>query len=351
MTMKKVAVAMSGGVDSSVTAALLKKKGLEVTGVFMSLAQPDIVEQEERVRVMADRLGIGLEVVDLNLYFSEQVLGYFRSSYFNGLTPNPCVICNRQIKFGLFLERALAGGADLFATGHYVRINRDSDGVFHLLKGIDPTKDQSYFLCMLRQDQLARACFPLGDYLKAEVYEMAAEFGFDFSRDQESQDVCFLKDREVADYLNEPGENLPGPGMVVTQNGRKVGEHDGIQRFTIGQRRGLGIPDSTPWYVVGLEPDKNLVVVGKKEDLLCSEMNVSEISWLAGSAPIIDKDIEVRIRYRHQPAPADIQPDEQGGARVVFREPQRAITPGQFAAFYRGEELLGGGRIDRSHLA
>jgi tRNA-specific 2-thiouridylase len=345
MTRKKIAVAMSGGVDSSVTAALLKKEGFEVNGVFMALAQPDIVEQEERVRAMADRLGVGLEVIDLRREFSELILSYFRDSYFKGLTPNPCVVCNRQVKFGLFMEKALAGGAEFLATGHYVRLRHDQDGSFHLLKGNDPTKDQSYFLCLLRQEQLARARFPLGEYRKDEVYEMAAELGLQFSRSEESQDVCFLKDHEVADYLEETGEKPFAPGKVVTVDGRKVGDHNGIHRFTIGQRRGLGIPDATPWYVVGLEAEQNLVVVGKKEDLFQSEMRVAGVNWLAGQPPAIAKDIEVRIRYRHQPAPAEIRLDGQGGAEVVFQEPQRAITPGQFAAFYRGDELLGGGPI------
>jgi len=346
---QKVAVAMSGGVDSSVTAALLKKEGFEVNGVFMALAQPDIAEQEERVRAMAGRLGVGLAIIDLRREFSELILTYFRNSYFNGLTPNPCVICNRQVKFGLFMDKALSGGADFLATGHYVRLRHDDDGTSRLLKGNDPTKDQSYFLCLLRQEQLARARFPLGEYRKDDVYEMAADIGLQFSRSEESQDVCFLKDREVADYLEETGGAPSGPGKVVTADGRQVGGHDGIHRFTIGQRRGLGIPDSTPWYVVGLEAEQNLVVVGKKEDLFHSGMRVSGVNWLAGLPPVIGgEDIEVRIRYRHQPAPAEILEDGQGGVEVVFREPQRAITPGQFAAFYRGDELLGGGPISSS---
>ena len=339
---------MSGGVDSSVTAALLKKEGFEVKGVFMSLAQPDIVAQEERVRAMADRLGVDLEVIDLRREFSELILTYFRSSYFKGLTPNPCVVCNHQVKFGLFMEKALAGGAEFLATGHYVRLRHDQDGSFHLLKGNDPTKDQSYFLCLLRQEQLARARFPLGEYRKDEVYEMAAGLGLQFSRSEESQDVCFLKDREVADYLEETGETPFGPGQVVTADGGRVGDHQGIHRFTIGQRRGLGIPDATPWYVVGLESEKNMVVVGKKEDLFHSEMRVAGLNWLAGQPPASTDEIEVRIRYRHQPAPAEIRLEGQGGVKVVFREPQRAITPGQFAAFYRGDELLGGGPISSS---
>lgn len=346
MTHKKVAVAMSGGVDSSVTAALLKKQGYQVQGVFMTLAQPDIDAQVVRVRAMADRLGVELTVIDLHKEFSELVLKYFRDSYFRGLTPNPCVVCNRHVKFGLFMDRALSGGAEFLATGHYVRLQRGADGLHHLLKGNDPSKDQSYFLCQLQQAQLARIRFPLGEYRKDEVYEMAEELGLEFTRSEESQDVCFLKDQDVGDFLGEStAVSDDFVGTVVTVDGRKVGQHGGIHRFTVGQRRGLGIPDATPWYVVALEPEGNRVVVGKQEDLFRSRLHVAELNWLGGHAPELPVELEVRIRYRHQPVPAQIIPGLQGGVDVLFAEPQRAISPGQFAAFYRGEELLGGGPI------
>jgi tRNA-specific 2-thiouridylase len=346
MTRKKVAVAMSGGVDSSVTAALLKKQGYQVQGVFMTLAQPDIDEQLVRVRAMADRLDVELTVIDLHHEFADLVLRYFRDSYFQGLTPNPCVVCNRHIKFGLFMDKALAGGAEFLATGHYVRLYRSDDGLYHLLKGNDPSKDQSYFLCQLRQDQLAKARFPLGEYRKDEVYEMAGELGLEFSRSEESQDVCFLKDQAVGDFLGGASTVAADDGgPVVTVDGREVGQHRGIYHFTIGQRRGLGIPDATPWYVVGLETAGNRVVVGKQQDLFRSRLHVAEPSWLAGYAPELPGELEVRIRYRHQPVLARVVQGRQGGFDVLFAEPQRAISPGQFAAFYRGDELLGGGPI------
>lgn len=345
MTQKKVAVAMSGGVDSSVTAALLKKQGYRVQGVFMTLAQPDIDAQVARVRAMAEQLAVELTVIDLHRQFADRVLAYFQDSYLRGLTPNPCVICNRHIKFGLFMDEALAGGAEFLATGHYVRLQHGEDGLYHLLKGHDPSKDQSYFLCQLRQDQLARVRFPLGEYRKDEVYEMAAELGLEFSRSEESQDVCFLKDQTVGDFLAESITVPANSGSVVTVDGREVGHHQGIHRFTVGQRRGLGIPDATPWYVVGLEEAGNRVVVGKQQDLFRSRLHVAEVNWLAGSAPELPGEFEVRIRYRHQPVAARVVPGSQGGCDVIFTESQRAISPGQFVVFYRGEELLGGGPI------
>jgi tRNA-specific 2-thiouridylase len=345
MTKIKVAVAMSGGVDSSVTAALLKKQGYQVQGVFMTLAQPDIERQVIRVRAMAERLEVELTVIDLHREFGDLVLNYFRDSYFRGLTPNPCVVCNRHIKFGLFMDKALAGGAEFLATGHYVRRQPGDDGLFHLFKGHDPSKDQSYFLCMLTQAQLARTRFPLGEYRKDQVYELARELDLGFSRSEESQDVCFLQDQEVGDFLADSAGTVDCSGPVVSVDGRQLGRHQGIHRFTIGQRRGLGIPDATPWYVVGLEPDGRRVVVGKKEDLFRDRLHVAEINWLSGQQPKLPMELKVRIRYRHQPVAARIVPDPQDGFAVNFTELQRAISPGQFAAFYKGEELLGGGAI------
>ncbi|MEN8142300.1 MAG: tRNA 2-thiouridine(34) synthase MnmA [Thermodesulfobacteriota bacterium] len=347
MTSKKVAVAMSGGVDSSVTAALLKKQGFAVEGVFMALAQPDIDRQIARVKAMAERLGVELTVIDLQEPFSEKILGYFRDSYFEGLTPNPCVVCNREVKFGLLMDRALAGGADFMATGHYVRTSRsDDDGLYHLYKGSDPAKDQSYFLCRLTQKQLSRVIFPLGEYKKEEVYGLAVKMGLEFTRSEESQDVCFLKDQNVGDFLAGQEAPVSSPGPVVTAAGRQVGTHPGIHHFTIGQRRGLGIPDATPWYVIGLDSAENRVIVGKKEELFKSSLRVSEVNWLAGASPGLPLELEVKIRYRHPPQAARVEAAGGGAVDVFFAEPQRAITAGQFAAFYRGDELLGGGPIE-----
>lgn len=336
-------MAMSGGVDSTVTAALLQQAGAEVRGVFMLLGQPDQPAQVDKVRGLADRLGISLEVVDLHAEFTAQVIKYFRSSYFRGETPNPCVVCNRTIKLGLLLDQVLASGAEFLATGHYVRLQRDPEGGCHLLRGLDPSKDQSYFLCGLAPERLRHLLFPLGEKRKSEVYELAAGLGLEFTTSQESQDVCFLKGRELGDFLAEAAPtDLAGP--VVTTGGREVGRHAGIYHFTIGQRRGLGIPAHAPYYVVGLEQEGNRVVVGSSEELFRDRLLVPEVNWLAG-APELPTELAVQIRYRQRPVAATVSLALGGGVEVVFADPQRAVTPGQFAAFYRGEELLGGGVI------
>lgn len=333
---------MSGGVDSTVTAALLKKGGAEVRGVFMLLGQPGQEDQADRVGGLAERLGIPLESVDLREAFAALVVDYFRESYYRGETPNPCVICNRSVKLGLLLEKVLEGGAEFLATGHYVRLRHDPAGASHLLRGIDPAKDQSYFLNQLSQNQLRRLLFPLGAKRKSEVYELAAGMGLTFKPDQESQDVCFLKGRELGDFLDEAAPK-DAAGVVVTTAGREVGRHRGIYRFTIGQRRGLGIPAAEPYYVVGLERSGR-VVVGGREELFRERLLVPEVNWSAGEVPL-PAELEVQIRYRQHPVRAILETAPAGGVSVNFYEPQRAVTPGQFAVFYRGDELLGGGVI------
>lgn len=334
---------MSGGVDSTVTAALLKEAGAEVRGVFMCLGQPEQEAQVAQVRGVAERLGIPLEVIDLQAEFTARVIDCFRASYFRGETPNPCVVCNRSIKLGLLLDKVRDGGAEFLATGHYVRLHRDSGGGCHLLRGLDPGKDQSYFLCGLSQEQLRRLLFPLGEKRKSEVYELSAGLGLRFTPSQESQDVCFLKGRELGDFLAAaaPAESA---GPVVTTAGREIGRHAGIYHFTIGQRRGLGIPAAAPYYVVGLEAAGNRVVVGASAELFRDRLWVVEVNWLAGP-PELPGELKVQIRYRQRPVLAHISALPTGGVKVAFADPQRAVTPGQFAAFYRGEELLGGGVI------
>jgi tRNA-specific 2-thiouridylase len=338
---KKILVAMSGGVDSSVTAASLVKQGFEVHGVFMKLSQPDVEEQFRRVRKIAEFLGVPIAMVDLSAEFSAQVLDYFAKTYCLGKTPNPCVICNQAIKFGKLLEFGEQKGIDQLATGHYIRTMRDTADRVHLLKGDDPLKDQSYFLCRLTQDQLQRVVFPLGELHKTKVYELAAELGLAGKHGKESQDVCFLEGKGLKDFfVGIP----PKPGDFVTLDGAVKKTHDGLYNYTVGQRRGLGIPDATPFYVVGLDAETNQVIIGKEEDLWHDSLMVDAMNWLSGTAPELPQTFEVKIRYRHQASPAVVEA-MSGGYTIRFAERQRAITPGQFAVLYQGDELVGGGEI------
>lgn len=345
---QSIGVAMSGGVDSSVTACLLKEQGFAVRGFYMALAQPDLDSQIARVKKVARHLEVELEVIDLRMEFEKEVLDYFSQSYFSGQTPNPCVVCNRKIKFGLFMENILARGMDLMATGHYARItsqSRDGKTFCRLLKGVDPSKDQSYFLCLLRQEQLSRLRMPLGEYTKKEIYHLAADRGLSGLHGDESQDVCFLRDNDVGSFLSARADRIPTDGPITTEDGRELGRHSGIHHFTVGQRRGLGIADATPYYVLRLAPEDNLVVVGKKEDLYRQELQVREVNWLAGIIPQLPRQLEVKIRYRHRPAAAMVNVENPQQIKVSFLNPQRGITPGQFAVFYDDQEVVGGGVI------
>jgi tRNA-specific 2-thiouridylase len=337
-----IMVAMSGGVDSSVTAALLQQRGYTVVGVFMLLAQADGLIQAERARRIADSLGICLEVVDLAAEFKRQVLDYFSGAYQAGKTPNPCVVCNRTIKFGLLREFGRSLGITAMATGHYARTAVGPDGRVRLLTGLDPKKDQSYFLAALGQQQLAGLSFPLGETTKEEVYRAAAELGLSGLHSAESQDICFLHGRNLSDFF----AGLPlRPGDFVTRSGEVRGRHQGIHLYTVGQRRGLGIPDATPYYVVGLDPVGNQVVIGKEEDLWQDRLTLAEMRWTAGVAPELPQSFMVKIRYRHAAAPALVSQESDGSYSIKFTAPQRAITPGQFAVLYQDDEVIGSGAI------
>ena len=340
-----VGVAMSGGVDSSVTATLLKKMGHDVHGFFMALAQPDLDQQIARVKKVAEHLAVPLTVIDLETYFRETVLDYFTSSYFDGKTPNPCVFCNPKIKFGRLMEEILDAGCDFMATGHYARVIKGTDQAFHLFKGLDPQKDQSYFLHQLSQQQLSRILFPLGEHTKDNVYNMAKDLGISGVHGSESQDVCFLKDKNLKSFMAQHCQEEYEDGYIVTMEDKIIGKHHGIHCYTVGQRRGLGVPDATPYYVVALDPVKNEVVVGKKEDLYRSELSVKNVNWTASREPELPQNFSTRIRYRHAGAPARIMPAVNGVYKVCFQEPQLAVTPGQFAVFYNDNEVLGGGEI------
>jgi tRNA-specific 2-thiouridylase len=344
-TKRSVGVAMSGGVDSSVTATFFKNTGYAVHGFFMALAQPDLDQQVERVKKVAKHLDIPVTVIDLSNEFKQTVLDYFTQSYFDGKTPNPCIVCNPKIKFGRLLEEILSAGCDMMATGHYARIVQGQDKTFHLLKGLDPQKDQSYFLHRLTQKQLARILMPLGGQTKENVYKMAKELGISGIHGDESQDVCFLKDQDLKSFMAQYPAADNGNGFIVTLDGNVLGNHQGIHGYTVGQRKGLGIPDATPYYVVSLDPVKNEVVVGKKEDLWKKELAVKEVNWIAGKEPDLPRDFLTRIRYRHDGASAQIGLPENEIYTVGFHEPQLAITPGQFTVFYNDDEVIGGGEI------
>ena len=343
MTRKHIGIAMSGGVDSTACAIMLQKQ-YAVQGFFMHLAQPDFEMQLSRVQKIADRLEIELTVIDLQNQFNDRILGYFSASYAAGLTPNPCVVCNNEIKFGLFLQAVLAAGMDSMATGHYARLRRHN-GRVHLCKGLDPLKDQSYFLSRLDQQQLSRLIFPLGEKSKQEIYRFVEDHGFNDFSGVESQDVCFLADESVGDFLERKFPEMQTEGPIVSCNGEEIGRHTGLFRYTIGQRRGLGIPDSTPWYVVRLDPESNSVIVGKEDELRQPIVTLKDLHWLAGVPPKDGDHYEVRLRSTHRGAAARISFAHGNQAVLYFDESQRAVTPGQFAVFYREDEVIGSGII------
>lgn len=334
---------MSGGVDSTASALLLRDHSM-VEGFFMHLDQPNFDAQKERAQTIADRLGIPLHVIDLRQAFAAKVLDYFSDSYFQGLTPNPCVICNREIKFGLLLQAVLAAGMSAMATGHYARIIKD-DNSHHLYMGTDPKKDQSYFLSRLNQGQLSRIIFPLGNRTKEDIYRFVLDHGFDDFQGLESQDVCFLGSNEIGTFLEGRAPAGLAGGPIITTSGKQLGNHRGLFRYTIGQRRGLGIAADAPLYVVGLDVKGNTVIVGDSHDLFKDRIVAKEFHWLAGTRPDTNKMYTVRIRYSHLGAKAKLTLQDDDSGEILFDEPQRAITPGQFAVVYDGAELLGSGII------
>lgn len=336
---------MSGGVDSTACALLLRNK-YDIKGFFMQLAQPDIERQQEQVQSIAARIGIELEIFDLREQFTEKILAYFSRSYFDGLTPNPCMLCNREIKFGLFLETMRDAGMEGIATGHYARVT-ETDGIYHLYTGVDANKDQSYFLARLNQEQLGQSIFPLGSMLKEETYAFVEANGFLDFRKTESQDVCFLADENVGSYLEKhlPEGGLPGP--IATSDGREIGTHKGLFRYTIGQRRGLGLPDATPWYVLAIEPKANTIIVGKEDELYHDRIRIRNIHWLLGQPPVLETGYKVRIRSSHRGAEAALKRIDEDLYQITFGIKQRAVTPGQFAVIYRDDEVIGSGEILR----
>ena len=359
----RVIAAMSGGVDSSVAAYLLHRQGYDVIGVTMRLwsadeddVSPDhqgccSIQDIEDARRVCQTLGVPHYVVDARREFREHVVAYFVSEYERGRTPHPCIACNDRIKFDFLMQRAAMMDADYVATGHYARIERDaSNGEWMLRQGVDTTKDQSYVLFGLGQEQLARVLLPVGDYTKDEIRELAREAGFHLAGKADSQEICFIPGGDYRRFMRR--ESVPEPGEVVDASGRVVGEHAGIEFYTVGQRRGigvhpsaLGLPEGEKLFVTAVDPETRRITVGGSGDLLRHGVRVDNVRYVADTRPADELRVTAKIRYNGRPASAVLHHHDDG-AVLWFDEPQRAITPGQAAVFYDGDRVLGGGYID-----
>jgi tRNA-specific 2-thiouridylase len=349
----RICVGMSGGVDSSVAAYLLKREGYDVIGLtFRGWPQDCRSIEEDKccgpqavtdARMVAHSLGIPYYVVDEIDTFRSEVMDYFAAEYKRGRTPNPCVICNEKVKFGSLLRKALALGAEAIATGHYARITKN--GRYELRRARDNRKDQTYFLFSLNQEQLARAMFPIGELTKERTRAIAKEIGLKTYGKEESQEVCFVPENDYRKFLRESAQVADMKGEIVTREGRVLGHHNGIHNFTIGQREGLnlgGLP--RPLYVIELDVASNRVIVGPAEDLLRNEFKVNKCVWHGGE-PDGPMEVTVKPRHQHPGCAATVVATGKGGARVLLAEAQRAITPGQAAVFYRDDLVIGGGWI------
>lgn len=359
MSKPTVVVAMSGGVDSSVAAALLVEQGYNVIGIMMRLwaevgcgvgstnkcCTPEAVED---ARMVADVLGIPFYLLNVERPFKQHVVDYFIEGYVRGITPNPCLECNRHIRLGVLYRHARALGADYLATGHYARVRRLPNGTYQLLRAVDRHKDQSYVLHMVTQEHLAHLLFPVGEYTKAEVREMARERGLPTASRNESQDLCFVHDGDYRRFLRQWANGAIRPGPIMRRDGTVLGEHQGLPFYTIGQRKGLGIAYKEPLYVLELDAENNAVIVGTRDELGITEAWVERVHWIAGVPPAGALRVAVKIRYRAQEVPATLIPQDGDRVLIQFDRPMRDVTPGQGAVFYDGDVCLGGGIFVRS---
>ena len=349
---KVIAVAMSGGVDSSLTAAMLLKQGYKVFGITLWLWVSGTPYDEVPLAVtdakkMCDFLGIEHHVIDARDVFYDNVVDYFVKEYAYGRTPNPCVFCNKNIKFDLMLNRALELGATHMVTGHYAQVNYNEEtGLYELHKGVDPTKDQSYVMYNMNQRILSHLMFPLGGQCKTETRKLAAEYDLPVAKKPDSVDICFLPHGNYQKLVVEEMKGKPKTGNIVTEDGEVLGKHNGLFNYTIGQRKGLGIAYKHPLYVIGFNGDRNEVIVGSNERLFTNRMICKFYNFLDDT---IHKELkaEGKIRYAANPSPCTARILDDDTMEVIFEEPQRAITPGQSVAFYNGTQLLGGAVIDR----
>ncbi len=357
---KRVVVAMSGGVDSSVAAALLVEQGYDVIGMMMRLwAEPSVDDscsthnrcctpgQMDDARRIADQLGIPFYVLDTRDVFKASIVDFFVEQHRAGVTPNPCIECNRSIRFDWLYSHAMALDADFLATGHYARVVKQGD-VYTLEQSVDEAKDQSYVLSVLSQEQLAHVLFPCGDYTKPQIRELAARFGLPTASKHDSQDLCFLGDGDYRRFLKENAPELMQPGPIVLRDGTVVGEHSGVANYTIGQRKGLHVYAAEPMYVIAINPYRNAVVIGPREQLGHDTLTAGRANWVAGNPPSNEPfRAQVKIRYKARPAPALVTPLDADRFSVVFDAPVRDITPGQGAVIYDGARVLGVGIIER----
>lgn len=353
---KRVVVAMSGGVDSSVAAALLVERGYEVIGMMMKLWSEETITAHNRcctpdqmhdARRIADKLKIPFYVLDTKQVFRDIIVNFFIDGHRDGVTPNPCMECNRHIRFDFLLNNALALDADYLATGHYARIARSENGGFELRKGLDEAKDQSYVLSVMGQTQLSHTLFPVGEFAKPEVRAIAARFGLPTASKKDSQDLCFLGDGDYRRFLRDYAPEMMTPGVIARRDGQVIGEHHGLSNYTIGQRKGLGVTSAEPLYVIDIQPAANALIVGTADELGTNTLTAKRVNWVSGTPPAEPFRAEVKIRYKAKPAPALVEPLDAGRMRVTFDQPLRDITPGQGAVVYREDVCLGGGIIER----